>query len=211
MNRNPALIVVDLQSDFFEDGALPVEGATGLLPKVNSVIAAAHEAGWPILFLRDWHPENHASFKAAGGPWPVHCVAHSAGARFHRDLLVPHDAMIVSKGESVEGMGYSPFENEKFEQTLKERSITRLFVVGVALEYCIKSTCIDARDRSFDVIAATNMVASVDQDAAVIERRWEELILRGVTVVRDSTEIEDTWWAEAIGHHTGARDTSSNG
>lgn len=210
MNKNIALIVVDIQNDFFEDGALPVDGATNLLLKINSAIATADVAGWPIVVTRDWHPEEHSSFKTQGGPWPVHCVAGSTGAQFHPDLLFPHDAMIISKGESIEGMGYSSFKNEEFVQTLKERGITRLIVVGIALECCVKATCVDAHDIGFNVIAVKSLVASVSQDTAVIEKQWEELESSGITVIRDFTQIDGTKRPETIDHDPRAQDTSSN-
>lgn len=192
MNSISAFVVVDLQNDFFENGTLPVLGATALLPQVTSAIAAASEAGWLIFFTRDWHPPHHTSFQAQGGPWPSHCVAESAGAEFHPDLLVPPKAIIVSKGESLEGMGYSPFENEEFVKQLEELRVKRLVVVGVALEYCVKATCMNARARGYDVVAVKSMIASVSEDAAVIEEQWQILESSGVTIIRDRTQIAVT-------------------
>ena len=185
LDEHCALGVVDLQNDFFEQGAVPVQGASTLLSGINAAITSAVGSGWPVFFARDWHPENHASFKAQGGPWPAHCVTGSVGAAFHPDLLVPDHAIIISKGEGIEGMGYSPFESDEFERTLKERGIMRLVVVGVALEYCVKATCMDARTRGLDVVAVKDLIASVSQDERFIREHWNELGSAGVAVVSD--------------------------
>ena len=187
--KHIGLIVVDLQKDFFENGALPVQGARTLLPEIEAVIAAAGEAGWPVFLTRDWHPKNPASFKAQGGPWPDHCIAGSTGAAFHTDLEIPPKAIIVSKGTSTDGMGYSPFEDGEFLVTLKRLYVTQVVVVGIALEYCVKATCLDARARGFDVIAVKESIASVSQDAATIQEHWRELETSGVTVVADFKDV----------------------
>lgn len=190
--KHIGLIVVDLQEDFFENGALPVQGARTLLPEIEAVIAAAGEAGWPVFLTRDWHPQNHASFRAQGGPWPDHCIAGSIGAAFHADLDMPPSAIIVSKGTSADGMGYSPFEDGEFLDTLKERYVTRVVVVGIALDYCVKATCLDACERGFDVVAVKDLIASVSQDATTIREHWQELESSGITVVADIKSIPVT-------------------
>lgn len=188
--RRRALVIVDLQNDFFENGTLPVDGAVGLLPGINESIAAAEKAGWLVVFTRDRHPEKHSSFIPQGGEWPPHCVADSKGAALHSDLLVPPTAIIVSKGESVEGMGYSPFDSDEFLSTLKKLGVKQIVVAGVALEYCVKATCKDARARGYDVIAIKNLVSSVSSDAKIIEENWNEIQSSGVTLVSDFSEIQ---------------------
>ena len=194
--RRCALVAVDLQIDFIA-GPLLVPGAAGLLPIVNAAVASASAAGWPVIFTRDWHPQDHASFEPQGGPWPIHCIADSSGAALHPELAIPSDAIIVSKGTSVEGMGYSPFEDGEFVATLRILSVKRLVVVGVALEYCVKSTCVDARTCGLDVIAVKDLIASVSQDTETIQQNWQELESCGVTVVANFNGIP---WQMLVGN-----------
>lgn len=188
-SEHTALVVVDLQNDFCEQGALPVPGASALVPRVNEAIESARSLGWPIVLTRDWHPQAHSSFVPNGGPWPVHCVAESTGARFHPDLTVPEDAIIVSKGKHVKGMGYSPFDDDEFERILNDLGVTRLVVVGVALEYCVDSVCMDARTRGIEVVAVRKLIASVCQDSGVAKEHWDALEAAGVTVVTDYNRL----------------------
>ncbi|MGA2810068.1 MAG: isochorismatase family protein [Candidatus Acidiferrum sp.] len=160
-----ALIVVDVQRDFCEGGALAAANTLSLLEPLQRFIAAARQAGVEIVFTQDWHPLNHASFQSQGGPWPVHCVASSRGA----ELMPPLDAaagdMVIHKGASVEGAGYSGFENTGLREQLGALGVEEVAVCGVATEYCVRATAIDAAAAEFDVTVLTDLIRPVAEGA----------------------------------------------
>lgn len=167
-----ALVVVDFQRDFCDGGALAVPEASKLAPALSEAVNAAHQAGWLIVFTRDWHPPEHDSFQAQGGPWPPHCVAGSPGAQFHPDVRVPDSAEIISKGEAAHGMGYSPFETPGLDSLLRNANVSSLAVAGVALEYCVRATCMDARARGYDVTVIEPLVGAISQEEDERNKVW---------------------------------------
>lgn len=146
-----ALLVVDAQNDFFPGGALAVEGAEGIIPVLNAWIETAQDGGSKIYATRDWHPRNHSSFRTQGGPWPVHCVQGSPGAGFHPQLNLPSRTKIVSKGTSPDQAGYSAFETGELSDGLQQGDVLRLWVGGLAQDYCIKHTVLDALKAGLEV------------------------------------------------------------
>jgi nicotinamidase/pyrazinamidase len=151
-----ALLVVDAQVDFFPGGALPVAGSNTILPVINAWIQAAEEKGIPIFFSRDWHPANHCSFKEYGGLWPRHCVQNSVGASIHPQIALPQRAIMVDKAQNPEEEAYSVFQAKTrqgipFDSLLKEKKITRLWVSGLAEDYCVFETILDARKKDYAV------------------------------------------------------------
>ena len=171
-----ALLVVDVQVDFCPGGALGVEHGGDVVPRLNRVIDTFGELGLPIFFTRDWHPSNHVSFKAQGGPWPPHCVQGSAGAEFHPDLRVPRDAVIVSKGESPSKEAYSGFQGTDLGTRLGKLKVVEVLVGGLATDYCVKETALDAIRAGFAVDVLEDCVKAVeakpgDGDRALVEIR----------------------------------------
>lgn len=146
-----ALLIIDAQKDFFPGGALAVEKGNEILPALKAWIQAAQETPCAIYATRDWHPENHSSFRPQGGPWPVHCVQGSEGAAFHPHLGLPERAEIVSKGVGVDDEGYSAFRGTGLGQRLHRDGILRLWVAGLAQDYCVKFTVLDALKAGFEV------------------------------------------------------------
>lgn len=176
-----ALIVVDIQNDFAHpDGSLFVEGAAQVVANVNRAITAAVEAGAPVTYTQDWHPASTPHFEKDGGIWPVHCVADSWGAQFHEDLTT-NAGPTVRKG--VDGNdGYSGFttrdpqsgdeQQTELEDILLEVGVERCVVVGLATDYCVKETVLDACRLGFEVLVPHNCIAAVnlqdgDGDAAL--------------------------------------------
>ena len=145
-----ALLIVDVQVDFCPGGALPVADGDAVVPVLNHWIEAALKAGRPIYFSRDWHPVGHPSFQSEGGPWPPHCLQDRAGARFHPELEVPADAILVSKGTRFDKDQYSAFDETGLAVALAKAGIRRLFVGGLARDVCVKASVLDARRTGFE-------------------------------------------------------------
>ncbi len=166
-----ALLVVDVQSDFCPGGALAVPAGDGVIPTLNRVIEQAHTRGWAVYASRDWHPPDSGHFAAFGGRWPVHCVAGSPGAAFAPDLRLPADALVISKGRSRVDDGYSAFEGTTdsgrlLVDDLKGRRIARLYVGGLATDYCVRASVLDACRAGIDVAVLTDAIAGLDPDGA---------------------------------------------
>ena len=152
LRQGDALLLVDVQNDFMPDGALPVPAGDEVVSILNGWIAAAAAQELPIFATRDWHPANHFSFEAQGGPWPVHCVQNSSGARFHPDLHVPENAAVIDCGTGVEDEGYSAFEKSDLDDQFRAKGISRVWVGGLALDVCVRATALDASHEGFDTI-----------------------------------------------------------
>ena len=174
-----ALIIVDVQRDFCSGGALPVPGGEKIIPTLNKYIEKFSKAGALIVATRDWHPPNHMSFKDYGGIWPTHCVQGTLGAEFHPDLRLPREFKIVSKATSADKEAYSGFDGTNLERELKDAGIKRVFVGGLATDYCVKSTVLDALRLGFETILLIDAIKGVDVNPGDSERAIEEMIKRG--------------------------------
>ena len=169
-----ALIIVDLQNDFCPGGSLAVPDGDAVIPIVNRVIASFKAAGGPIYATRDWHPAGHISFQAQGGPWPPHCVQDTRGARFHPDLALQDDAVIITKGARTDRDAYSGFEDTPLAGRLAAAGIAKIIVCGLATDYCVRATALDGLAAGLEVIVLTDAVRGVnvqpgDADAALVE------------------------------------------
>lgn len=174
-----ALIVVDVQNDFCPGGALPVPEGDKVVPVLNRYIHKFTERGLPVYFTRDWHPEGHVSFKAQGGIWPPHCIQGTEGARFHSGLFISSTAVIVSKGMSPRADAYSGFQGTDLHDQLKRRGIRRLFIGGLATDYCVKSTVLDALKKGFEAVLLSDGSKGVDVNPGDSERATEEMVKEG--------------------------------
>lgn len=157
-----ALLVVDVQNDFLPGGNLGVAEGDAVVPVLNRYIEAFADKGLPIFFTRDWHPENHCSFQAQGGPWPAHCVAGTEGAAFAADLVQPAIAVVVSKADSPDTDAYSGFEGTELASELRRRGVSRVFVGGLATDYCVLNTVRDALRNGFEVYVLEDAVRAVN-------------------------------------------------
>lgn len=170
-----ALLVVDMQNDFCEGGALAVAGGAALVPGINAEIEAARAAGALVVASRDWHPVDHVSFSHRGGPWPVHCVQDTPGAAFHPDLALPDDAIRVSKATAFDADAYSAFDGTGLGGYLQEKGIERVIVCGLALDVCVHATVLAASREGFTTLLLEALSAAVDPDAiAACHRDFEE-------------------------------------
>ena len=175
-----ALIIVDVQKDFMPGGALPVPEGDKIIPVLNKYISFFSERGKPIFFTRDWHPEDHISFKNNGGIWPVHCVKDTEGAEFHPDLIIPFDnKFIISKGTQREFDAYSGFQGTLLNELLKERGIKRIFVGGVATDYCVKNTVLGGIHLGYQVVLLNDAIKGVDVNSGDSEKAVIEMMEKG--------------------------------
>lgn len=157
-----ALVIVDVQNDFIPGGSLAVPHGNEIVSVLNRYIGAFTAAGMPVFATRDWHPADHCSFKAQGGVWPPHCVAGTTGAAFVPSLALPASAVIISKATERDRDAYSGFAGTDFEARLRQAGVTRLFVGGLATDYCVLNTVRDARSLGFDVVLLADAMAAVN-------------------------------------------------
>ncbi|NJE08179.1 nicotinamidase [Thermococcus sp. M39] len=174
-----ALIVVDMQKDFMPGGALPVPDGDKIIPKVEEYIRRFKEKGALVVATRDWHPPNHISFKEQGGPWPKHCVQNTEGAKFV--VKLPEDAIIISKADKPDKEAYSGFEGTNLAEILKEKGIKKVYICGVATEYCVKATALDALKHGFDVYILKDAIRGINPEDE--EKALKELEEKGAKIV----------------------------
>lgn len=151
MKQGDALLIVDVQNDFCPGGALAVSEGDRVVPVLNEWIEKARAAAVPVYASRDWHPVDHISFKARGGPWPPHCIQGTYGAEFHRDLLLPGDTQIISKAQAPDVDSYSAFGGTDLAERLQSAGVRRVFIGGLAQDYCVRETALDAIRAGFTV------------------------------------------------------------
>jgi len=177
-----ALLIVDPQVDFLPGGSLGVPKGDAVLAPINRLIDLYRTHALPVYVSRDWHPALHCSFAGQGGPWPVHCVAGSDGARFAPGLQLD-DAVVVSKATTVDVDAYSAFNGTGLAETLRERGIRRLVVCGLATDYCVLNTVLDALAAGFDVLLATEAIRAVNVKADDGDRALQQMLERGAMPV----------------------------
>ncbi len=144
LTSRDALLLVDVQNDFCPGGALAVPDGDAVAPELNRWLAAARRAGARVFASRDWHPANHVSFRPRGGPWPPHCVHDTEGAAFCAELRLPDDAVIVSKADDPNRDAYSAFDGTDLAARLRAADVRRLWVGGLATDYCVRASVLDA-------------------------------------------------------------------
>jgi len=168
-----ALIVVDFQNDFMPGGALAVPEGDQIGERVNEL--AADPRFELVVATRDWHPRNHGSFKERGGPWPVHCVQGSEGAELHPSLDRSRIDVVLDAGEDPDTDGYSGFDGTQLEQLLRERGIDKVTVVGLATDYCVKHTALDALRTGFEVTVDREGIRAVEVEPGDGQRALDEV------------------------------------
>ena len=192
-----ALVIVDVQRDFCPGGALAVHNGDAVVPALNRYAGRFAGAGLPVFASRDWHPAQTTHFTSGGGPWPVHCVQGTAGAQFHPDLALPPSAVVLSKGMCATEDAYSAFQardaaNRALPQLLGDLGVTDVYVGGLATDYCVRATVLDAlaaRLRTRLLIDASRgvNVQPGDSEAAI------EAMVRAGADVRTFERLGDAW------------------
>jgi len=179
LSKNDALIIVDVQRDFCPGGALPVPAGDQVVPVLNDYIKMFKKANAGIFATRDWHPPNHISFKAYGGPWPPHCIQNTEGAKFNPDLKLPDDATIISKAMDPSKESYSGFDGTVLGDALKDKGVTRVFVGGLATDYCVKNTVLDAIELGFGTVLLLDATRGIDVKPIDVEKAIGEMVAKG--------------------------------
>jgi nicotinamidase/pyrazinamidase len=179
VGKTDTLIIVDVQNDFCPGGVLPVPEGDQVIPVLNDYIKIFKKANARIFATRDWHPLNHISFKAQGGPWPPHCVQNSEGAQFHPDLKLPSDTTVISKATDPLKEAYSGFDGTKLANTLKTQVATRVFVGGLATDYCVKNTVLDACKMGFETVLLLDAIRGIKVESEDVKKAIVEMIKNG--------------------------------
>lgn len=191
LGNRAALIIVDVQNDFCPGGALAVPEGDQVVPVLNDYIRLFQEKRAPIYATRDWHPADHISFKEQGGIWPPHCVQGTDGAAFHPALTLPDDAAIISKGSDSKEEAYSGFQGTGLGARLKRQGIRRLFIGGLATDYCVKSTVLDALGEGFETVLLRDAAKGVEVKTGDTERALSEMEEAGAySVIRGELKSE---------------------
>lgn len=178
-----ALIVVDVQRDFLPGGALGVAGGDEVIPVLSRCAAECDRRGLPVFATRDWHPPDHCSFRAQGGPWPAHCVAGTPGAELAPGLALPARTHVVSKATTREKDAYSGFQDTDLISWLRELGCRRVLIGGLATDYCVRATALDALRAGFRVVVLQDAVRAVEAQPGDGSRALAELRARGAEVV----------------------------
>jgi len=184
LQTGDALIAVDVQNDFLPGGSLAVPDGDAVVPVINRYLAEFAARALPVYATRDWHPPNHCSFKAQGGIWPPHCVAATHGAEFARSLALPATAAVISKAATPEIDAYSGFGGTDLAARLRAGRVTRLFIGGLATDYCVLNTVRDALAGGFEVLLLADAIRAVDANAGDGGRALDEMRQRGARVIR---------------------------
>jgi nicotinamidase/pyrazinamidase len=186
LNRNEyqprtgdALLIVDVQNDFLPGGSLAVPHGDEVVTVLNHYLDIFAMQNLPVYATRDWHPEQHCSFRAQGGPWPPHCVADTQSAQFAAALQLPPAAVIISKATKPEQDAYSGFQGTDLHRRLHAAGIRRLFIGGLATDYCVLNTVRDALQLGYEVLLLGDAIRAADVQPGDGLRAEQEMIKLG--------------------------------
>jgi nicotinamidase/pyrazinamidase len=194
MDEKDALIIVDPQNDFCPGGALAVAGGDEVMEPLNRYIDSFVRDGRPIFATRDWHPAKTSHFKDYGGPWPVHCVQNTRGAEFHPALRLPPSCVVVSGGMAADEDGYSGFvaadgRGTPLADLLRRQGIERIFVGGLATDYCVKHTVLDGLKLGFGVVLLRDAVRAVNLQPNDGAEAIAEMLRAGATEITGADQL----------------------
>jgi nicotinamidase/pyrazinamidase len=184
LKSGKALLVVDVQNDFCPGGALGIRDGDRIIPVLNRYIDYFASEGSPVIATRDWHPEITRHFKQFGGIWPVHCVQESSGAQFHPELKLPEGVRVVSKGMNPEEDSYSAFQATDssgilLADLLNGLEVARVYIGGLATDYCVKYSALDALKMGVDVHILADAIAGVNLQPGDSRQAMEEMVRCG--------------------------------
>jgi len=194
LNNQDALLITDIQIDFLPGGALPVADGDEIIPVINTYIDHFEAAKAHIIASRDWHPPNHISFNTQGGPWPPHCVQNTAGAKFSPNLKLPNHTIVISKATDPKREAYSAFDGTNLSNELRRLGVRRVFVCGLATDYCVVNTVLDARKLGFEAVVLMDATLGINVKPGDVDRAIEAMIKSGAQQATDAEfpAVEDT-------------------
>lgn len=178
-----ALILVDVQNDFLPGGSLAVPHGDEVAPLLHEYLTLFEAHHLPVFATRDWHPVNHCSFRSQGGPWPVHCVAGSTGAAFAAALRLPLGTTVISKAQATDHEAYSGFEGTDLDARLRAAGVRRVFIGGLATDYCVLNTVKDALSRGFSVCLLRDAIRAVNVRPGDGSQAESEMLQAGAVAV----------------------------
>jgi len=178
-----ALIVVDVQNDFCPGGFLAVAHGNEVVAPLNKLIKEFLDRGEPVYKTRDWHPPKAGHFADYGGTWPVHCVQNTPGAEFHPELLDDPRIDVVSKGIDERADGYSGFDGTQLARSLRDQGVEEVWIGGLATDYCVKHTVLDALKEGFKVKALADAMRPVNLNPDDGRKALEEMSAAGAEIV----------------------------
>lgn len=184
LQAGDALLVADIQNDFLPGGALGVARGDEVVPILNRYVAGFHARGLPVFATRDWHPPNHCSFREQGGIWPIHCVRGTQGADFHPDFHLPPGTVVISKATGPKKEAYSAFEGTDLDKRLRTAGARRLFIGGLATDYCVFNTVRDAIRLGYAVVLLTDAIRAVNLHPDDGRKAEEDMIRLGAVPIR---------------------------
>jgi nicotinamidase/pyrazinamidase len=187
ITKYSALIIVDVQNDFLPGGALAVPEGDKVIKPLNKYINLFTDKDLPIFATRDWHPPNHISFKDYGGIWPPHCIQNTDGAMFAEELRLPDSTIIISKAFKKDRDAYSGFQETTLDSELRRLGVRRVFIGGLATDYCVRATVLDALRLGYESVLLLDAVKGVDVKPGDSERAVREMIRNGAIAI----EIDD--------------------
>lgn len=179
-----ALVVTDVQNDFLPGGNLAVANSEQVIPVLNRYIAYFRSLRMPIIATRDWHPPNHCSFYAQGGPWPPHCIQNTLGAAFPADLELPEEVQVVSKANEPDKEAYSSFGGGHLHRVLQAAGVRRIFVGGLTTDYCVLNTVKDGMELGYQTFLLEDAVRAVNVQPGDGQRALDEMARAGATFMR---------------------------
>jgi nicotinamidase/pyrazinamidase len=194
LQSGDALIIVDVQNDFLPGGALAVPHGDEVVERLNRYITLFQDVGLPIYASRDWHPPNHCSFTLQGGPWPPHCLQKSEGAQFASALHLPAQTQIISKATRPDRDAYSAFEETRLDAQLKKGHVRRLFIGGLATDYCILITVKEALALHYQVYVLNDAIRAVNLKWGDGERAIAEMHGLGAEFI----EVPELEWISTV-------------
>jgi nicotinamidase/pyrazinamidase len=194
MERTAALLIIDVQNDFCPGGALAVPDGDAVVPVLNRAIERFRKEGLPVFASRDWHPAETRHFAAFGGPWPSHCVQDTNGAAFHPRLRLPADTVIVSKGMDPDRDDYAALHGRTSNGTplpelLRARGVRHLYLGGLATDYCVKETALEALRQGFAVTVLSDGVRGVELQPGDTERAMAAMVAAGAHLVSSAEAL----------------------
>lgn len=184
LESGDALIIADMQNDFLSGGSLAVPMGDTIIPVINRYLMLFHDHGRRVFAIRDWHPPDHCSFEQQGGPWPPHCLATTSGAAFHPDIEFPMNTQVISKATTAEKEAYSGFADTQLRALLQQLGIRRLFIGGVATEYCVLNTVKDALHYHYTAFVLEDAIRAINLQPDDGVHALEEMTRLGATLIQ---------------------------